>query len=206
MASPLTRLRATVFVLVASLAPIIPATAAPLAAASGDEVRVPAEYVRAKLAFRRAKPPTGKYRVMVDVSPGKEGLARVAQSSGNHDVDEVAMDFADAYVTQIPRLREMHLTRELRFPLLFDLQPTTGVWHTSLPKGAVGAHTTLQVGGLVMIRVATGPDGRISQAKVIKSSGLERFDDALADYARRHWSGPPNSATIVPSFAIPGPR
>ena len=206
MTSPLARLRATGLILFASLAPGIPATAAPLAATNGGEVRVPAEYARAKLAFRRAKPPAGKYRVLVDVSPGRNGGARVAQTSGNHDVDEVAMDFADAYVTQIPKLREMHLTRELRFPLLFDLQPTTGVWHTHVPEGAVGTRTTLGAGGLVMIRVATGPDGRISQAKVVKSSGLERLDDALADYARRHWSGPPNSATIVPSFAAPGRR
>lgn len=166
-------------------------------------MRVPPEYTREKLNRFSEKVPPAAYRAVVDVTPGKRGGAHISRSSGSKAVDAVAMDFADAYSTQIKGLREMRRTRELRFPLLFDLRQAVGTWHTELPKGAVSTHTTLRnVGGTTMMRIATGPDGRVRDTRIIMSSGLDRLDDGIAVYARQHWSGPPNSATIVRSYSF----
>lgn len=185
------------------------AQAAPVPAPkrNGDngELRIPAEYVRAKLRIYSVPVPDGEYRAVVDVGRSRAST-RIAQSSGNGSLDRVALDFADAYATQIPNLREMRRTRELRFPFVFDLRKPVGKWETPMPKDAVNVYGRRTFGfRAMMVRVATGADGRVTSARLVVKSGIPEVDRFMEAHARKQWAGPPNDATIVRAFFGPRP-
>ena len=187
-----------------SVALVRAAAAASPEAKSDDEVRIPPEYAREKLKRYPNQVSPGRYRVVVDVPPGKR-TGHVTKSSGNKAVDAVALDFADAYATQIKSLREMHRSRELRFPLVFDLPSVpAGTWQTKVPRGALSARVGRYQTGTLMVRVVSGADGRLKSAKMVVSTGSSNADSALEYYALRHWSGPPSEATIVRAEFIIG--
>lgn len=169
------------------------------------EIRIPPEYARAKLQFYSDPVPPARYRAVVDVGR-KLDSTRIATSSGNAAVDRVAMDFADAYATQIKSLRELRRSRELRFPLVFDLRGSVGVWTTPLTRRNFSLSTRARYSGAVLMRVSTGADGRVKDARMVVKSGFPEIDKSLEDDARKHWTGPPNSATIIRTYLQWRPR
>ncbi len=173
---------------------------------STEWIRVPKEYARFKLERFGAPVNSGEYRAVVDVPAEGKGPARIVKSSGERGVDAVALDYADAYRLQVPRLKALHARQDLRFQLLFDLHVTErGDWHTKIKfRSAYG--TRMQQAGLFAVRVATGPDGRVKDAQIAVTSGSARLDAEALAYAREHWTGPPNSSKIVRLFHHAGFR
>lgn len=52
--------------------------------------------------------------------------------------------------------------------------------------------------GVVEVEVFVQPDGRVSDARIVKSSGFEAFDRATLEEARRHWRLLPATRDGVP--------
>lgn len=50
----------------------------------------------------------------------------------------------------------------------------------------------------VALRLATDAKGKIAKADIDKSSGDPALDKRIADWALKHWSGPPNAKTRIP--------
>ena len=60
--------------------------------------------------------------------------------------------------------------------------------------------------GRVVVRVLIGPDGRAQDARIQRSSGFERLDDAALEAARDRWRYVPGTRGGVPEamwFNVP---
>ncbi len=177
-----------------------PADGAPPAVPGGkDWIRVPAEQVRFKLRRFTTRVPPAEYRVVVDLPARGRGPARVAKSSGDAAVNEIALEFATAYGTGTEKLRALHAAQELRFPLVIDLRgDREGEWKTPFPQGPLSLYTsTVARSGNAAIRVTTGADGRVRSARIIGTLGSSRYDREMEAFVRANWSGPANATRIV---------
>ena len=68
-------------------------------------------------------------------------------------------------------------------------------WKTSAPDT-----TGLNFKGRkeITLRLATDAKGKIAKADIDKSSGDPALDKRVADWALKHWSGPPGAKTRIP--------
>lgn len=169
-----------------------------LAAGEGEWITIPPEYARFKLSRFSKKVSPREYRIVVDVPALNRGETHIAKSSGSKPVDVVALDFADAYASQLPNLKAMHASKELRFSFLLDLRaPEATGWNT--PKGRIQQMISSyhRPFGIIAMRIATGPDGRLVSAKMVSGAGSRRADAEFERFAMEHWSGPPNQTTVI---------
>ncbi len=68
-------------------------------------------------------------------------------------------------------------------------------WKTSTPDTA---GLSFKGQKTVQLRLATDAKGKITAADVDKSSGDSALDKRVADWALKHWSGPPSAKAKIP--------
>jgi hypothetical protein len=183
--------------LVSGLAPNIDA-----AAKESEWVRIPSRWLLHRFV-RPSTAPARTYRVALAVAAGAKH-ARVAQSSGNSDVDELAGDFALVSIENNGALKSLAKSKELYFqfvvtPPMLDIKmrsvegqrpapagkelytPTADTFYTSANQN----ETTSRRGKLVVIFPPQG--GYALEAIVTLSTGNPAVDRYYLHSAALNW-------------------
>jgi hypothetical protein len=172
------------------------------AAKEGEWVRIPSRWLLHRFV-RPSTAPARTYRIALAVPPGAN-QARVAQSSGNSDVDELAGDFALVSIQNNGALKALAKSKELYFqfvvtPPMLDIKmrsvegqrpapagkelytPTADTFFTSPNQN----ETTSRRGTLVVIFPPQG--GYASEALVTLSTGNPAVDRYFLHTAALNW-------------------
>jgi len=172
------------------------------AAKEGEWVRIPSNWLLHRFV-RPSTAPAHTYKVALVVPPGAK-QARVAKSSGNSDVDELASDFALVSIQNNSALKALAKSKELYFqfvvtPPMLDVKmrsvegqrpvpagkelstPTAETFFTSANQNEV----TSRSGKLVVIFPPQG--GYASEAIVTLTTGNPAVDRYFLHSAALNW-------------------
>ena len=172
------------------------------AAKEGEWVRIPSNWLLHRFV-RPSTAPAHTYKVALVVPPGAK-QARVAKSSGNSDVDELASDFALVSIQNNSALKALAKSKELYFqfvvtPPMLDVKmrsvegqrpvpagkelstPTAETFFTSANQNEV----TSRSGKLVVIFPPQG--GYASEAIVTLTTGNPAVDRYYLHSAALNW-------------------
>lgn len=172
------------------------------AAKEGEWVRIPSRWLLHRFV-RPSSAPAHTYKVALAVPPGAK-QARVAKSSGNSDVDELAGDFALVSIENNSALKALAKSKELYFqfvvtPPMLDIKmrsveglrpvpagkelstPTVETFFTSANQNEV----TSRSGKLVVIFPPQG--GYASEALVTLTTGNPAVDRYYLHSAALNW-------------------
>jgi hypothetical protein len=172
------------------------------AAKEGEWVRIPSKWLLSRFV-RPSTAPAHTYRVALAVPPGSK-QARVAQSSGIPDVDELAGDYAMVSIQNNGPLKALAKTKELYFqfvitPPMLDVKMRSKEGQRPIPPGqelymptvdtfyvkANQNETTARSGKLVVIFPPQG--GYASEALVTLSTGNPAVDRYFLHTAALNW-------------------
>jgi hypothetical protein len=172
------------------------------AAKEGEWVRIPSKWLLSRFV-RPSTAPAHTYRVALAVPPGSK-QARVAQSSGIPDVDELAGDYAMVSIQNNGPLKALAKTKELYFqfvitPPMLDVKMRSKEGQRPIPPGQElympsadtfyvkpnQNETTARRGKLVVIFPPQG--GYASEALVTLSTGSPAVDRYFLHTAALNW-------------------
>jgi hypothetical protein len=202
------RIRSGLVLLALLVWSVIPGSEA--GAKEGEWVRIPSNWLLHRFV-RPSTAPAHTYRVALAVPPGSKQV-RVAQSSGNSDVDQVAADFALDSILNNGALKNLAKSKELYFqfvltPPMLDIKmrsvegqrpappdkelytPIASTFYVSANQN----ETTSRTGKLAVIFPPQG--GYASEAIVTVSTGNPAVDRYYLHSAALNWQTTRKSST-----------